>query len=72
VWAVGYDTPAGATTPQTLTLNWNGSAWSTVSSPDAGTSSALDSVSALPGGEVWAVGYSGVAGSFNPLALENG
>ena len=72
VWAVGHDAPAGATTPQTLTLNWNGSAWSTVSSPDAGTSSALDAVSALPGGEAWAVGYSGVAGSYNPLALQNG
>ena len=72
VWAVGYDTPAGATTPQTLTLNWNGSAWSTVTSPDVGSSSALGSVSALPGGGVQAVGYSGVAGSYNPLALENG
>ena len=61
VWAVGYDTPAGATTPQTLTLNWNGSAWSTVSSPDVGSSSALGSVSALPGGGVQAVGHSGVA-----------
>jgi hypothetical protein len=72
VWAVGYDTPAGATTPQTLTLNWNGSAWSTVSSPDAGTSSALDAVSAILGGGAWAVGYSGVAGSRNPLVLQNG
>lgn len=72
VWAVGYDTPAGATTPQTLTLNWNGSAWSTVSSPDVGSSSALSSVSALTGGGVQAAGHSGVAGSYNPLALENG
>ncbi len=73
VWAVGYDTPPGATTPQTLTLNWNGSAWSTVPSPDAGSSSLLTSVSAPPGAAtVWAAGYSGTSGSFNPLILRNG
>ena len=73
VWAVGYDTPSGAATPQTLTLNWNGSAWSTVASPDAGSSSLLTSVSASPGaGTVWAAGYSGTSGSFNPLTLQNG
>ncbi len=73
VWAAGYDTPSGATTPQTLTLNWNGSAWSTVASPDAGSSSLLTSVSATPGAAtVWAAGYSGTSGSFNPLILQNG
>jgi hypothetical protein len=72
VWAVGYDTPAGATQPQTLTLNWNGTAWTTVSSPNVGAASRLVSVSTKPGAAiVWAVGYSGVSGSFNPLALEN-
>jgi hypothetical protein len=72
VWAVGYDTPAGATQPQTLTLNWNGSAWTTVSSPNVGAASRLVSVSTKPGAAiVWAAGYSGVSGSFSPLALEN-
>jgi hypothetical protein len=71
VWAVGVTQPAGATQGQTLTLNWNGTAWTTVASPDAGSPSVLNSVSATPGaGIVWAVGESGVSGSFNPLAIE--
>jgi hypothetical protein len=73
VWAVGYDTPAGATQAQTLTLNWNGTAWATVASPDVGSPSVLNSVSTKPGAAiVWAVGDSGVSGSFNPLVLQNG
>ena len=66
VWAVGYYTPAGASAAQTLTLNWNGQAWSTVSSP-------LVSAATTPGAAiVQAVGYSGASGAFNPLALRNG
>lgn len=71
VWAVGYDTPSGATTPQTLTMNWNGTAWSTVSSPDVGSSSLLAGVSSTAGGPVWAAGYSGTSGAFNPLIIEH-
>ncbi len=71
VWAVGVTQPAGATQGQTLTLNWNGTAWTTVASPDAGSPSVLNSVSTNPGAAiVWAVGESGVSGSFNPLALQ--
>lgn len=71
VWAVGYDTPAGASQPQTLTLDWNGTAWTTVASPDAGSPSVLTSVSTNPGAAiVWAVGHSGVSGSFKPLVPE--
>jgi hypothetical protein len=73
LWAVGYDTPSGATQPQTLTLNYNGTAWTTVASPDQGTPSVLTSVSTTPGAAIiWTVGYSGLTGSFNPLALKNG
>jgi hypothetical protein len=72
VWAVGYDTPAGTTQPRTFSLNWNGTAWTTVSSPNVGAASRLVSVSTKPGAAiVWAAGYSGVSRSFNPLALEN-
>jgi hypothetical protein len=71
VWAVGVTQPAGTTEAQTLTLNWNGTAWTTVASPDAGNPSVLNSVSASPGaGTVWAVGESGESGSFNPIAME--
>jgi hypothetical protein len=73
VWAVGVTQPTGATQGQTLTLNWNGTAWTTVASPDAGSPSVLNSVSASPGAAiVWAVGESGTSGSFNPLVLQNG
>jgi hypothetical protein len=74
VWAVGYDTVPGTTQLQTLTLNWNGTAWVTVASPNASTgSSVLDSVSTTPGAAiVQAVGDSGVTGSVNPFALQNG
>jgi hypothetical protein len=73
LWAVGYDVPPGATQLQTLTLNWNGTAWTTVSSPNQGSPSRLTSVSTRPGAAiVWAVGFSGVTGSFNPLAMQNG
>ena len=68
VWAVGYTTG-----PQTLTLHWDGTTWTTVPSPNVGSASQLASVSASPGAAiVWAAGYSGVSGSFNPLTLQNG
>jgi hypothetical protein len=74
VWAVGYDTIPGTTQVQTLTLNWNGSAWATVASPNAGTgSSLLFSAATTPGAAiVQAIGYSGIYGAFNPFALQNG
>jgi hypothetical protein len=74
VWAVGYDTPSGSSVAQTLTLNWNGNAWSTVTSPNGSTgSSLLLSAATTPGAEiVQAVGYTGVSGAENPFALQNG
>jgi hypothetical protein len=73
VWAVGSFTPAGSINPQTLTLNWNGTAWSVVASPDPTSFDALNSVATNPGAAiVWAVGATGQSGSFNPLILQNG
>ncbi len=74
VWAVGSYTPTGSSTAQTLTLNWNGTAWSTVTSPNASTgASVLTSVSTTAGGAiVQAVGDSGTSGALNPLAMQNG
>jgi hypothetical protein len=73
LWAVGSDTPSGATQPQTLTLNFNGTTWTTVASPNQGSPSLLTSVSTTPGAAiVWAAGFSGTTGSFNPLAMQNG
>ena len=73
IWAAGFDTPAGASQPQTLTLNWNGTTWTTVASPNAASTDILTSVATNPGAAiVWAVGDSGPTGSFNPLILQNG
>jgi len=73
VWAVGFFTPAGSVDPQTLTLNWNGTAWSVVASPNPASFDTLNSVATNPGAAiVWAVGATGQSGSFNPLVLQNG
>jgi hypothetical protein len=73
VWAVGSYFPSGSSYEQTLTLDWNGTAWSTVSSPTASNGSALASASTTPGASiVQAVGYTGSNGTWNPLALQNG
>jgi hypothetical protein len=73
VWAVGADTPAGTSGRQTLTLNWNGTAWHVVSSPNPGSTDGVGAVATNPGAAiVWAVGESGPAGSFNPLVLQHG
>ena len=75
VWAVGSDTPAGGTGSQDIIGNWNGSAWTTVSSPAVGTSDDLASVSTSPGAAiVWAAGdgNSGTLASSNPLILQHG
>ena len=73
VWAVGAFAPAGTTSPQTLTLNWNGTVWSVVASPNPASFDGLNAVATNPGAAiVWAVGSTGQSGSFNPLILQNG
>jgi hypothetical protein len=73
VWAVGADTPAGTSARQTLTLDWNGTTWNVVASPNTGSTDGVGAVATSPGAAiVWAVGESGPAGSFNPLVLQNG
>jgi hypothetical protein len=73
VWAVGADTPAGTSVRQTLTLNWNGTAWKMVASPNPASTDGVGAMATNPGAAiVWAVGESGPPGSFNPLVLQNG
>jgi hypothetical protein len=58
---------------RTLTLNWNGTAWHVVASPNTSSTNVVGAVATKPGAAiVWAVGESGAAGSFNPLVLRNG
>lgn len=58
VWAVGYFIVGDGTFAyeRTLVEHWNGSQWSIVPSPNAGTDSELWSVSSLSANDVWAVG----------------
>jgi len=63
VWAVGAYNVAGGLL-RTLTLHWNGSAWSQAPSPNAGTSQNGLWAATGSGNDVWAVGYSG--GGNNP------
>ncbi len=73
VWAAGADVPAGKSAGQTLTLNWNGTAWNVVPSPNTGSTDAVGAVATSPGAAiVWAAGQSGPPGSTNPLVLRNG
>lgn len=78
VWAVGEDVVPGTARRQTLTLQWNGSSWAVVPSPNAGgLSTTLSSVTTTPGASVvHAVGYSDAGSStvpvFNPFAIRNG
>ena len=70
VWAVGdYANAAGFA--QTYTMNWNGSSWSTVASPNVGPyDSFLSATAKIPGTtDVWAVGGTGNADHSNHLTL---
>jgi hypothetical protein len=72
VWAVGGDVRPGTSVGRTLTLNWNGTAWKVVASPNTGSTDGVGAVATNPGAAiVWAVGESGPPGSFNPLALQH-
>jgi hypothetical protein len=61
VWAVGYYKDTGTNANKTFTVHWNGSNWSTISSPNSAqvgsTNNVLNAVVKSPSGEVWAVGY---------------
>ena len=68
-WAVG----SGSDGDTTATVEWNGSAWNTVPSPNPSSSDWLTSVSSVAGGGAWAVGNeidrgSGV-GEYQPMAM---
>lgn len=58
VWAVGYYYADNI--GHTLTERWNGTQWSIVASLDPAGSmwATLEGVAAIPGGGIWAVGYS--------------
>jgi hypothetical protein len=57
VWAVGFFVN-NSSVYQTLAEHWDGSAWSTVTTPNVGPgNNLLTSVTAIGPGDVWAVGF---------------
>ena len=74
IWAVGYRSVPGTSKDATLTMQWNGSEWSVVPSPngpDTPTSkSQLYAVSGSAQGDVWAVGaYAEESAHFKSLGM---
>jgi hypothetical protein len=66
VWAVGqyFD----GTAIRTLTLHWNGSAWTQISTPDVGSGeNQLRGIVALSPTNAWAVGWTNVSGTYQTL-----
>ena len=64
IWAVGYYQDYGndPTTARTLTMHWDGNAWTMVPSPNPNTgSNYLDGVAAIAPNNAWAVGDSGTS-----------
>ena len=62
-WAVG-SASSGVGLSQTLAEHWDGTAWSIVTTPNAGTSEEnfLYGVACISASDCWAVGYSVVSG----------
>jgi len=68
-WAVGYT--GTATTPKTLMLHWNGSAWSKVTAPAVlnGSPGQLSGITVVSAKDAWAVGFTGAYPDQRPLLL---
>ena len=58
IWAVGYQTSTPGI-PASLTMHWDGSAWSVVPSPSPSNFVVLQGVAGISSNDVWADGYSG-------------
>jgi len=68
VWAVGYT--INGSVRQTLTMHWDGSSWTIITSPNPSTSyNELLGVTALGATDVWAVGDIFTAGAYQTLAM---
>ncbi len=78
-WAVGYQNDNNLNESRTLTQHWNGTSWSTVRSPNPGSTPAcqgsntgnfLNAVASIDSNDVWAVGFSFTCTSLlRPMAL---
>jgi hypothetical protein len=66
-WAVGYAQHNTAPAERPLAARWNGGMWALVPTPAPSDGGRLAGIDAAAGGEVWAVGSSGVAAREVPL-----
>jgi len=67
-WAVGNNPDLTTGPGQTLVLQWNGTSWPRVPSPDSGPgANVLTAVSAVSGTDAWAVGDSQLNAGSGPL-----
>jgi len=70
VWAVGRFLDPFDSNYRTLTIHWDGTQWSVVSSPSPGSeSSGLEAVSAITDNDVWAVGNYSSGGASQTLTM---
>jgi hypothetical protein len=78
-WAVGYMNDNNLNESRTLTMHWDGGAWTVVKSPNPGsipsctgsnTGNFINAVSMIAANDVWAVGFSFTcSGPLKPMAL---
>jgi len=78
-WTVGYQNDSNLNDSRTLTQHWDGTSWTTITSPNPGstqscqggnTGNVLNAVTALAADDVWAVGFSFTCTSLlKPMAL---
>jgi Peptidase_C39 like family len=71
VWAVGASYVSTTGPAQDLVEHWDGSAWSIVSSPYAGTPEQLEAVAATSSSNAWAVGAYFNASRINQTLIEH-
>jgi hypothetical protein len=70
VWAVGYHNIANWGSEKTMTLHWDGSAWTIIPSADLGTeANILEDVDAVSSSDVWAVGFGNNSGGNTGRAI---
>lgn len=72
VWTVGYERLGFRGARKTLIEHWDGTSWSIIPSPNAGTiGDELDGVTAISANDVWAVGNYGVGFVSNAPLVEH-
>jgi hypothetical protein len=71
LWAVGLSTDSSGT-QQTLIERWDGTSWSSISSPNVGSGdNALRAIAVTSSNNAWVVGYSAISANFEQALIEH-